>query len=258
MHARIGVVVALSLVVVGVAGAAPAAKSVALTTVTLPVLHPGQTAWVSTLWKGGTSDTASFVLRATGPPGVTISYPANTGDHSSLYKQATLLADDTDYSALKVALGPGVIGDQTIQLALSYDDPQGKSGKVTAVTKALTVTLPVVAASGPAAQLMTTTVGPLRSGNAGFVEVSYKGVKPGLAGVAVTVVSKPASLGVSYPGDRPSSGLSRDSTLDVDETDTAAIRLDTKGLAPGSYPLGIDFAYGGGQHLAGSVTLVVS
>lgn len=258
MRYTLWIVLALSVLVGGGgAGAAGAPKSVALTTVTLPELHPGQTAWVSTLWKGGNTDAGSFVLRATGPSGISISYPANTGGYSSLYKQATLLADDTDYAALKVTVGADVIGSQTISLALSYDEAKGNSGKTTAVVKNLTVTLPVVAATGPAAQKLTTAVGPLKSGSAGYVEVAYKGVKPGLTGVSVTVTTKPAGLTVTYPGDRSSSGLSHDSTLDVDETDSAAIRLDTGQLAPGSYQLGLDFAYGAGQHVADTLTLVV-
>lgn len=245
----------------GAAVAAAGPEDVTLTTTTLPTLHPGQTAWVSTLWTGGERDAGSFVLRATGPPGVSISYPANTGSYSSLYKESTLLAHDTDYAALKIVVGADVVGAQTIALTVSYvEAAKGKSGKgkAKAVVKNLQVVLPVVEATGPAAQILTTTVGPLASGTAGFVEVSYKGVKPGLSGVAVTITSKPAGLTVTYPGDRSSSGLSQDSTLDVDETDSAAIRLDTGKLAPGSYPLGVDLAYGAGQHVVGSLTLVVS
>jgi hypothetical protein len=241
-------------------------SDVTLTTSTLPTLRPGQTAWVSTLWTGAPVDATSFTLRATAPSGITISYPSNTGSYSSLYKQSTLLAADTDYAALKVAVGPNVIGNQTITLAVAYTLGESRSGgsyggsssgRSTPVTKNLTVTLPVVAATGPAAQLVTTSVGPIKSGAAQYVQISYKGVKPGLTGVAVTVTSKPAGLTVTYPGDRSSSSLSQDSTLDVDETDSAAVRLDTGTLAPGSYPLGVDFAYGANQHVTGTVTLVV-
>ena len=95
----------------GGALAASGSSDVALTTTTLPALHPGQTAWVSTLWRGAGSDAGSFVLRASGPAGISISYPANTGTYSSLYKEATLLADDTDYAAFKVVVGPDVVGE---------------------------------------------------------------------------------------------------------------------------------------------------
>jgi hypothetical protein len=132
------------------------------------------------------------------------------------------------------------------------------SGRSTPVSKSLTVTLPVVAATGAAAQLLTTTVGPITAGTAQYVQLSFKGVKPRVTGVAVTIATKPAALVVTYPGDRASSSMSQDSTLDVDETDTAAVRLDTANLAPGSYPLGVDLAYGSNQHVTGTVTLVVS
>jgi hypothetical protein len=88
--------------------AATSSFDVTLSTSTLPTLRPGQTAWVSTLWTGAPVDATSFVLRASGPSGITISYPSNTGSYSSLYKQSTLLAGDTDYAALKVAVGPDV------------------------------------------------------------------------------------------------------------------------------------------------------
>jgi hypothetical protein len=245
--------------------AATFGNDVALTTSTLPTLRPGQTAWVSTLWTGAPVDATSFVLRATAPSGIAIAYPSNTGNYSSLYKQSTLLAADTDYAAFKVTVGPNVIGNQTITLSVAYtlgwsrsgSGYQTGSGRSTPVTKNLTVTLPVVAAIGPAADLLTTTVGPIKSGAAQYVQISYKGVKPGLTGVAVTITTKPAGLTVTYPGDRSSSSLSQDSTLDVDETDSAAIRLDTGTLAPGSYPLGLDLAYGANQHVTGTVTLVV-
>jgi hypothetical protein len=248
-----------------VAVAASGSSDVTLTTSTLPTLHPGQTAWVSTLWTGASVDATSFLLRATGPTGITISYPANTGIYSSLYKQSTLLAGDTDYAAFKVAVGASVIGNQTITLSVAYalassrsqGESQGGSGRSSPVVKNLTVTLPVVAATGPAAELLTKTVGPIKSGAAQYVQISYKGVKPGLTGVAVTVTTKPAGLTVTYPGDRTSSSLSQDATLDVDETDSAAVRLDTGTLAPGSYPLGVDFAYGSGQHVGGTLTLTV-
>lgn len=91
-----------AVVVVFCADAAVAAKprdEVEQVTTTLPTLNPGQTAWVSTLWRGASTDATSFELIATEPNGISISYPENTGSYSSLYKQSTLLADDTDYAS---------------------------------------------------------------------------------------------------------------------------------------------------------------
>ncbi len=104
---------------VGVAAAAPP-DDVEQVTTTLPTLNPGQTAWVSTLWRGAPTDATAFELTADPPKGITVSYPENTGGYSSLYKQSTLLADDTDYAAFKVQVGDDVVGERTIKLRITY------------------------------------------------------------------------------------------------------------------------------------------
>ena len=93
---------------VGAAVAAkPPADDVTLVTTTLPALNPGQSAWVSTLWRGSSADATSFELTVVQPipHGMSFSYPESTGGFSSLYKQSTLLAGDTDYSSIKVQVG---------------------------------------------------------------------------------------------------------------------------------------------------------
>ena len=92
----------LAVCCVGAAGAKPPADDIEQLTTTLPSLNPGQTAWVSTLWRGASDDATSFRMEADGPSGITISYPENTPGYSSLYKDSTLLAQDTDYASLKV------------------------------------------------------------------------------------------------------------------------------------------------------------
>jgi hypothetical protein len=252
------------------AAAAPAVDRTGVTLVssTLPTLTPGETAWVTTLWRGADADAGSFQLTASAPAGTTVSYPTNTGAFSSLSKQATLLAGDTDYAALKIRVGDAASGSQRIDLTVSYV-PGSRSGGYGSgsggygsggygrTTEQLQVTLPVVAATGDAVRLLTTSVGPVKAGTAQFVQVSLQGVKPGVTNVAVKVTD-PGGATVSYPGDRSSTSLSQDGTLDVGETDTAAFRVDAAKLTPGSYRLGIDIAFGSGQRLPGALTLVVS
>lgn len=254
-------------------------SDVTLLTSTLPTLNPGQAAWVSTLWHGGCVDATSFQLTASGPAGVGISYPTNTGSYSSLYRDSTLLADDTDYAALKMQVGDSVVGDQKIALAVSYqlaaagNGNGGGSGNVcngnngngsasgggneVSVTRHLEVTLPVVAYSGSAVDLVTTSVGPVAAGSAQWVDVSYKANKPGVSGAQLTV-TPPSGATVTYPNNGTSTSFASSADLSVGETDHASFRIDTGSLKPGNYTLGLDLAYGNGTHLPGSVTLVVS
>jgi hypothetical protein len=270
----------------GAGAAAQTGSDVTQLTSTLPTLNPGQTAWVSTLWQGACSDATSFKMLASGPPGITISYPTNTATYSSLYKQSTLLADDTDYASLKITVGDNVIGDQTIALTVSYDLTAGSNGSgtgsggtdngignggtnnghhngtsgcdavATSVTRQLQVTLPVVAFSGPAVQLVTTSVGPITAGTAAWVNISYKANGPGVTGARLTA-TPPAGATVTYPNNGTSSGLAANADLAVGQTDYASFKIDTGSLKPGSYTVGVDLAYGNGSHQPGSVTLVV-
>ena len=222
-------------------------------TTTLPALNPGQTAWVSTLWRGASSDATSFELTVVQPipHGISVSYPENTGSFSSLYKQSTLLADDTDYSSIKLQVGDGVLGNEQIKLNVEYE-LAGKKQK-----QKVDVTLPIVEFSGPAVEQLTSAVGPIPAGSASFVDVNYKANKPGVTNARLTA-TPPAGAMVSYANDGSYSGLAADSTLSVGETDHASFKIDTGTLAPGSYEVRLDLAYGNGQHLPGFVTLTVS
>ena len=239
-----------------ICGAAVAAKppeDVEQITTTLPELNPGETAWVATLWRAPSEDATSFELTVVQPipNGISVSYPENTGSFSSLYKQSTLLAGDTDYSSIKLQVGPSVVGAQQIKLNVEYQIA-GKKQK-----QKVDVTLPVVEFSGPAVEQLTSTVGPIQASSAEYVDVSYKANKPGVTDARLTA-TPPAGATVSYPNDGLFSGLAADSTLSVGETDHASFRIDTGTLTPGNYEVELDLAYGNGQHLLGTVALTVS
>ncbi len=252
----IPVIVALALLfgVGGAAAAKPPADEITLVTTTLPALNPGQSAWVSTLWRGSSTDATSFELTVVEPlpTGMSFSYPENTGSFSSLYKQSTLLAGDTDYSSIKVHVGDdSSLGNYPVKLSVEYE-LAGKKQK-----ERVEVTLPVVAATGPTVEQVTSAVGPIPAGSASFVDVSYKANKPGVTNAKLTA-TPPAGATVSYPNDGTYSGLAADSTLSVGETDHASFKIDTGTLAPGSYEVKLDLSYGNRQHLRGTVTLTVS
>lgn len=251
-----------ALVVVLLVGAAVAAKpedDVTQVTTTLPTLNPGQTAWVSTLWRGGPSDVTSFQLTADGPQGITIGYPENTPGYSSLYKESTLRAEDTDYASFKVQVGDDLRGDQTIKLNVEYRTGSNGNGNGNGqkVKRKLEVTLPVLEATGPTVEQVTTSVGPIKAGSAEWVSVAYKANKPGVTDARLTV-SPPAGATVTYPNEGTSTGFAADSTLSVGETDSASFKIHAGSLAPGEYTLELDLSYGDGQHLPGTVTLVVN
>jgi hypothetical protein len=247
---------------VGAAGAKPPADDIEQLTTTLPSLNPGQTAWVSTLWRGASDDATSFRMEADAPSGVTISYPENTPGYSSLYKDSTLLAQDTDYASLKVQVGDDPLGNQTIRLTVTYCfadrgkcNNSGNGGGH--VKRKLDVTLPVAAFNGPAVEQVTTSVGPIKAGSAQFVSVAYKANKPGVTNARLTATA-PEGATVIYPDEGTSSGFAADTTLSVGETDSASFKIDTGTLQPGSYTVRLDLAYGSGQHLPGTVTLTVN
>ena len=148
-------------------------------------------------------------------------------------------------------VGADVLGDEQIKLNVEYQ-LAGKKQK-----QKVDVTLPVVEAAGPTVEQLTSAVGPIPAGSASFVDVSYKANKPGVTDARLTA-TPPAGATVTYPNDGGYSGFAVDSTLSVGETDHASFKIDTGTLAPGSYQVRLDLAYGNGQHLPGTVALTVS
>jgi hypothetical protein len=73
---RIAAFVALAVVCAGAAAAGLHADEIELVTTALPTLHPGQAAWVSTLWRGHVPGRRHFKLTVDAPRGVSVSYPA--------------------------------------------------------------------------------------------------------------------------------------------------------------------------------------
>ena len=88
--------------------------------------------------------------RRSRPKGITVSYPENTGSFSSLYKQSTLLAGDTDYSSIKVQVGDDVLGNERIKLNVEYRLAGRRR------SRRWTSPLPVVEAAGPTVEQLTT------------------------------------------------------------------------------------------------------
>ena len=210
-------------------------------------------------WRGTSQDVAEFKLTADPPKGVSVSYPENTGGYSSLYKDSTLLAGDTDYASLKVIVGDDVLGEETITVNVEYrlGNSGNGNGNGKKVKLKRELTLPVAAFEGPAVEQLTTSAGPITAGTAEWVEVSYTANTPGVTDARLTV-TPPAGATVIYPNEGSSAGLSADPNLSVGETDHASVKIDTGSLTPGSYTLQLDLAYGAGEHMQGTAALEVS
>ena len=229
-----------------------------LLTTSLPAMLPGQQGWVGLSWTA-TSNVCDVEVTATGP-GVTITYPENTGAFSSLYVRNALAETNRDYTALNIAVSPTVKGPVTVALKATYtrlqpgkikkdddlkytsvDCTKGSPGGLTTST----ATLPITAPHGPKVTLQTSAL-TVAKATPSWVNLGFTTTYAGLDGFRVTL-SPPAGLAVVYPGDGSSSGLAGGSTLPVGGTDAAAVRLDASGLAPGKYQVPVKATWTGGS-----------
>jgi len=251
------------------AGAPPAAADnfgVDLVVPSLASMLPGQHGWVSVLWLAQ-HDVCNVRVTATGP-GLTIGYPTNTSTYSSLYTSNGLAKTNMDYTALDVAVGATVTSSVTVSLTMTWqalpanvinknDDLKTThfvcSG--TAGTQTYTATLPVVPSTGAAVVQKTTAVAVPRSTPA-WVNLVFSGTKPNLNNFRVALTA-PTGLTVGYPGSGTSAGLNAGTTLPVGQDDFVAVRLDTSGMAAGTYQVPVTATYTGGTY-TGHLTLTVT
>jgi hypothetical protein len=239
-------------------GAAPT-EGITLTTSALPSMHPGQTAWVSTLWNGTNKAADNFKLTATST-GATISYPTNTATYSSFYNSSTLWNNATDFAALKVRINDNVTSTVTINLTATYElrNNNGNNSSPTPKTENLQVTVPVQTVSGASIGVNTTSLTAVAQESEAWQQFSVTGRKPGVTNLSATVTA-PAGITILYPADGTSAGLSQSSTLDVDTTDFLAFKTAvSNSVTPGSYNLTVTMSYGGGQQQQATVSMVVT
>jgi len=233
-------------------------SDITLLTSTLPSMHPGATAWVSTLWKGAKTDAHNFKLTATSS-GATIGYPANTASYSSLWGSSDLLSAATDFAALKVTIGAGVTSTVKLSLHVTYDLDKNndKKGETKSKSQDLQVSIPISVVSGASITAVTTSFGPVSAGSTTWLQFSVRGEKPGVTALTAQVTA-PAGITISYPNDAASSSPNTGSTLDVGTTDYLAFKATVGALAAGSYNLTVTLSFGSGQTQSAVVPLVVS
>lgn len=255
----------------GLVAAPPAAASsdksgVAAVTTQTAALVPGQSAWVSVVWTAQQTVTG-FSTKVSAPAGVAVSYPTTRGgSDTSLYGSDTLVGQTKDFTAFKLSVPYSQTSAFQVTLTSSYVTTPGNSGNgggggenAQSYSTSATVTVPIVAASGPVVTLATTRVA-IAAGSNGFQQIAFTAGAADLNGVTMTVGTLPPGLQIAYPGDKASAGLNGGSTLVGGTTDYAAVRLDASGLKAGTYALPVTLSYMGASAatFSGTVQLVVS
>ncbi len=239
-----------------------------VTTQTAAVV-PGQSAWLSVVWTGDRTVTEwSTTVKA--PAGVAVSYPATRGgSDTSLYGSDTLVKGTRDFTAFRLRVPYTQTASFPVTLTSTYVDTCGDNGqckdngggnddKERRHTLTSTVTVPVVAATGPAFTQVTTSI-PVTAGSNGFAPLAFTAGQADLADFSVRAGTLPAGLTVRYPGDGTVSRPAGGTGIIGRTTDQVALRFDATSLATGTYtvPLTIAYTAAAPRTATGTVTLVV-
>jgi hypothetical protein len=239
-----------------------------VTTQTAAVV-PGQSAWLSVVWTGDRTVTEwSTTVQA--PAGVTVGYPTTRGgSDTSLYGSDTLVETTRDFTAFRLHVPYTQTASFPVTLTSTYVDNCGDNGqckdngggnddKERRHTLTSTVTVPVVAATGPAYTQGTTSVA-VKAGSNGFAPLAFTAGQADLADVTVRAGKLPAGLTVGYPGDGTVSRPAGGTGIVGRTTDQVALRFDATSLATGTYtvPLIISWTAAAPRTSTGTVTLVV-
>lgn len=230
---------------------------------------PGQTAWLSVVWTADRTVT-DFSATVTAPAGVAVGYPTTRGgSDTSLYGSATLVGTTKDFTAVELSVPHTQTASFPVTLRATYLDSCGDNGqcrnqgggnddKVRRHSTSVTVTVPVVPATGPAFTQATASV-TVPAGTSAFRDIAFAGGQADLGEFAVRAGALPAGLQVGYPGDAQVSRLASGPALVGGSTDRVAVRFDATALPPGSYPVPLVITYRTAtpRTAAGTVTLVV-
>ena len=199
-------------------GSEYAEKSLQLNTTRTASITSGDTAWILLQWQG-LADVTDFELRATGTDGVTVSYPTNTGDHSSFMQGRALAEGRLDSTALKVTVPADAKKQVYLNLSFTWT-AYGESRQATTQIR-----VPVVDYKGDDFEIVDRAVRPGADGDM-WVEITYRGLAPSLQDFRVTV-PKAADNGVDLYFPRTDhSSLNSDSELEDRETDYIRFRFD--------------------------------
>jgi len=228
--------------------------SVALLTPATAPVPAGNAAWIVLNWAATRGDAWNFRLTATATSGATVGYPENTVDHSSLMSNDTLSNGEVDFTALYIDVPASAVGPVDLDLTVSYDTATGPQ------SSSLRLGVPILGFDGEALAATTDDLGSMDEGATKWVEFWFTGLAPVVGDVQLTV-TEPGDFGVVYPQDGSFSSLYYQSQLSSGQSDVARVRLDSTGVAPGSYQIGVrtEYVAGGEVHsIDGAAVLVVT
>lgn len=256
MKHRILTTAIAALLVIGTASPAIAkAPEASLKTKKVATVIAGDTAWVVVNWQGRGGDISDFKVVAEAPAGIEVTYPENTPGFTGLMNGHVLSEKEIDFTALNVSVPYSQISDFKIKLLVSYT----ADGAPVEETFDIKVPVAEYQADQDVAQA-TRALDPITAGEAVWRTVDYAGLAPMVEDFRLEV-SDPAGMAVAYPMAKSSSSLYFNSVLEDSETDFAAIWVDTIGVAPGTYTLGLTVSYtmaGSPKTATGTVTVDVT
>lgn len=214
----------------------------------------GSSAWVVVNWRGDKADATGFrAVATTKAAGVEISYPTNTGDHTSLMFNDVLSSDEIDFTAIHVDVPYGTKSFK-LDLVATWNDGEKD------VSKKFKVSVPTVEYTGDDVAISTDEAGLDPTDGPAWVGVEWTGMAPSIGDVQMTVAG-PSGAAVVYPAYRDWTSLDHDSRLDQGETDVARFLLDASGLAAGAHKFEVTLSYSRGDSPArtsGVVTVHVA
>jgi len=218
----------------------PMKTTVELKTRTTAAVVEGDTAWVQLSWTAKNTDATDFRITAsTRTPGVTISYPTNTGTYASLMDNDTLAVGEIDFTSLQVSVpyGSRNVG-LTVAATWTADGVKQRNR--------YKVKVPVAKFKGDDIAQVTTSAGSVSVGTPAWLGVEWTGIAPVLENVKMTV-NGPAGAIISYPEIDKQPGtytsLHYNDTLVTGETDIARFNVDASAMRPGTYTIDLELSY---------------
>jgi len=210
----------------------------------------GTGGWVALTWTAAGGDIAGVRMTVVSQTkGVDVTYPANTGDHVSLWDNDTLVDGELDFTAFYLDVDETVNGKDAklrVEVEMVID---GKRA-----TDNFTVKVPVVAHSGASIEQVTDDAGTVPAGESRWVEVAFTGLAPTTSNVSTAVSA--SGLEIAYPGEGVSTSLHHDAQLDFGETDVVRFLVDAESTEPGNYRIDLETSFDGGS-VPGVVSLEI-
>ena len=200
----------------------------------VPAIVKGDTVWVTALWTATGGDLEGLSVTATGAD---VSYPTNTGDHTSLMQDASLSEGEIDYTAFKIAI-PDDGKDTFLTLKAEWTWNGKKYNKILAdgqVTGQAKLDIPTIEFTGDDVAYVDSGPVSVPAGGSGWMDLTFAGNAPWVENFNVTI-DGPDGIGVEYPQTTHTS-LVHDNSLEDGETDLARVYVDFSSLPPGDYEI---------------------